>query len=214
MCCPSHESMVQSLRGQEDRRVRVQDSYLLATKAREVSEARSKGRHHSVIGKPSLRVGLLMGLLGLSLLLLLAACDDQDSGAGQEHKKSTSGGTAPTDVLIVFVRYLDLELTKSAIFTMYPNGSHIHQITHPPEGWSDGYPAWSPMGRRSPSIVGAAPRIVRGAGFWSSTSTPALRARSHTAYPMRDVPRRPRLHHPLLIAWQTPNPTSQPTVSQ
>jgi hypothetical protein len=121
-----------------------------------VSEARSKGMDHSVIGKPSgkpsLRVGLLIGLiLGLSSLLLFAACDDQDSakgGAGQEHNKSTSGGTASTHGLIVFRRYLDLELTKSAIFTMYPNGTHIRQITHPPEGFSDGSPAWSPDGTK------------------------------------------------------------------
>jgi hypothetical protein len=55
-------------------------------------------------------------------------------GAGGEHKKSTGGGTASTEGLIVFRRYLDLELTRSAIFTMYPNGSHIRQITNPPRG--------------------------------------------------------------------------------
>jgi Tol biopolymer transport system component len=43
---------------------------------------------------------------------------------------------------------LDLEGTKSAIFTMYPNGTHIRQITHPPEGWSDDSPAWSPDGTK------------------------------------------------------------------
>src|ERR671913_441493 len=69
-------------------------------------------------------------------------------GAGGEHKKSTSSGTASTEGLIVFRRYLDLELTKSAIFTMYPSGGHIRQITHPPKGWSDGSPAWSPDGKR------------------------------------------------------------------
>src|ERR671910_2447216 len=115
-------------------------------------DRRSKGMDHSPIGKPSLRVVLVMSILiGLSSLLLLAACGGEESakgGAGQEHNKSTSGGTAFTDGLIVFRRYLDLELTKSAIFTMYPNGTHIRQITHPPEGWSDGYPAWSPDGKR------------------------------------------------------------------
>src|SRR5215216_5592720 len=108
-----------------------------------MSEDRSKGMYHSLIGKPSLRVGLVMGLLiGLCSLLLLAACGGQ---------KSTSGGTASTDGLIVFHRFLDPaqpKITKSAIFTMYPNGTHIRQITHPPKGWSDSYPAWSPDGTK------------------------------------------------------------------
>src|SRR5215218_3923367 len=98
--------------------------------------------YHSLIGKPSLRVWLVMGLLfGLSSLLLLAACGGQ---------KSTSAGSASTDGRIVFHRYLDpaQPKTKSAIFTMYPNGSHIRQITHPPEGWSDRHPAWSPDGTK------------------------------------------------------------------
>jgi len=79
-------------------------------------------------------------------------------GGGEENKKSASGGTAPTkgasggtastDGQIVFRRYLDLEGTKSVIFTMNPDGSHIRQITHPPEGWSDGSPAWSPDGTK------------------------------------------------------------------
>src|SRR5215216_2303172 len=119
-----------------------------------MSEDRSRGIYHSLIGKSSLRVGLLMGLLiGLSSLLLLAACGGEESanaGAGQEHKKSTRSfaGPASTDGLIVFRRYLDLEGTKSAIFTMYPNGTHIRQITHPPKGFSDDSPAWSPDGTK------------------------------------------------------------------
>src|ERR671910_3083797 len=116
-----------------------------------MSEDRSRGMYHSLIGKPSLRVVLVMGLLIGLCLLLLAACGGENpakGGADQEHKKSTSGGTASTDGLIVFRRYLDLDLTKSAIFTMYPSGSHIRQITHPPKGWSDGSPAWSPDGKR------------------------------------------------------------------
>src|SRR5215204_1384407 len=109
--------------------------------------------YHSLIVKPSLRVWLVMGLLiGLCSLLLLAACGGENSakgGADQEHnKKSTSGGTAFTDGLIAFRRYLDLDLTKSAIFTMYPNGTHVRQITHPPKDFSDDSPAWSPDGTK------------------------------------------------------------------
>src|SRR5215204_2983715 len=150
-------------------------------------DRRSKGMYHSLIGKSSLRVGLVMGLLIGLCVLLLAACGGEEAakggadqehnkstsgdtastnlqtdqehnkstsggtapkGAGQENKKSTSGGTASTDGLVAFRRYLDLEGTKSAIFTMYPNGSHIRQITHPPKGFSDGSPTWSPDGKR------------------------------------------------------------------
>jgi hypothetical protein len=101
-------------------------------------------------------------------------------GADREHnKKGTSGGSASTDGLIVFRRYLDLELTRSAIFTMYPSGTHIRQITTPPRAGATTILRGPPMGRRSPSIAGVtrasedAPRIAKGAGSWSSTSTQA-----------------------------------------
>src|SRR5215207_10808531 len=116
--------------------------------AQDVRE-QEQGMYRSVIGKPSLRVGLLMGLLlGLSLLLL-AACGGQNSakgGAGQEHKSSASGDSAATNGQIVFRRYLDPDQTKGAIFTMNPDGSHVRQITHPPKGWRDESPVWSPDG--------------------------------------------------------------------
>ena len=107
--------------------------------------------YHSVIVKPPLRVGLLMGILiGLSLLLL-SACGAQDSakgGAGQEHKNSASGDSAATNGQIVFRRYLDPDQSKGALFTMNPDGSHLSQITPPPNGWSDETPVWSPDGTK------------------------------------------------------------------
>jgi Tol biopolymer transport system component len=103
----------------------------------------------SVIGKPDLRVGLLIGfLLGLSLLLL-AACGGQDSakGGGQEND-STTGGSAATNGQIAVRRWFDPDVTKDAIFTMNPDGSHVSQITHPPKGHIDDTPVWSPDGTK------------------------------------------------------------------
>jgi Tol biopolymer transport system component len=130
-----------------------------------MSEDRSRGTHHSLIGKPSLRVVLVMGLLiGLCSLLLLAACrgEEADKGsAGQEHNKSTSGGTAPTDGQmgatggsaatngqIAFGRHNEYGQPHSAIFAMNLDGSHVSQITHPPEGFRDDFPEWSADGQR------------------------------------------------------------------
>src|SRR5829696_1909130 len=147
----SREKLPEQLRKQSPTS-RASGAPTVRMSATEVCEGRrSEGMCHSLIGKPCLRVGLVMGLLiGLSVLSL-AACGGGNSakgGAGGEHNKSTSGGTAPTDGLIVFVRYLDQDQTKGAIFTMYPSGTHIRQITHPPEGFSDGSPAWSPDGTK------------------------------------------------------------------
>src|SRR5215208_3069631 len=86
---------------------------------------------------PMLVAVLVVGVVALAL----SAC-----GGGEE--KSASGGTAPTNGQIAFRRYLDPDQTKGAIFTMNPDGSHIRQIMHPPEGWRDNVSVWSPDGER------------------------------------------------------------------
>jgi TolB protein len=49
---------------------------------------------------------------------------------------------------IVFRRYLNQEKTSGAIFTVKPNGQGERQITHPPDGFIDDDPDYSPDGRR------------------------------------------------------------------
>jgi TolB protein len=49
---------------------------------------------------------------------------------------------------IAFRRYLDPQHTMSALFTANPDGSAVHQITHPGEGVLDVEPDWSPNGKK------------------------------------------------------------------
>jgi hypothetical protein len=75
--------------------------------------------------KHALRLGVLAALVALAP----SVCS-----GGQENKKSATGGSAATEGQIVFHRWFDPDETKGAIFTMNPDGSHVHQITHSPEG--------------------------------------------------------------------------------
>jgi hypothetical protein len=45
---------------------------------------------------------------------------------------------------------------------MYPSGTHIRQITHPPEGFSDDSPAWSPDGTKVAFERGCRPSHCKG----------------------------------------------------
>src|SRR5919107_690434 len=68
--------------------------------------------------------------------------------AGDDEENESASGAPTRNGQIVFRRYFDPEQTKSALFTMNPDGSHVRQITHPPKGWHDQNPAWSPDGKR------------------------------------------------------------------
>lgn len=137
--------------------------------------------YHSLMRKPSHRVVLLMGLLiGPPSLLLLAACEGENSakgGGGGEHKKITRSfaGPASTDGLIAFRRYLDLEGTKSASFTMYLIEAMSARSPIPQRVLATTPLHGPPMGRRSPSIARQPTRAL--AGSWSSTPKQAMHAR-------------------------------------
>jgi Tol biopolymer transport system component len=68
--------------------------------------------------------------------------DDEDN----DNESASDGPTRNGQ--IVFRRWFDPDQTKGALFVMNPNGSHIRQITHPPKGWRDDAPTWSPDGKR------------------------------------------------------------------
>ena len=99
-----------------------------------------------VMGNRRLRALLVTGVLLALLAVTLSACGG--GAGGQENKKSATGEGAVTNGQIAFRRYFDPDQTEGAIFTMNPDGSHVSQITHPPEGWRDEDPVWSPDGKR------------------------------------------------------------------
>lgn len=60
---------------------------------------------------------------------------------------ATASATAPgKNGAIAFRRYFDDQQTWGAVFTVQPDGTHAHQVTHPPKGVVDDQPDWSPDG--------------------------------------------------------------------
>jgi hypothetical protein len=84
----------------------------------------------------------------LALMMVAMAVPVFAGGAGDEedNDKESANDTPTRNGQIAFRRYLDPDQTKDAIFTMNPDGSHVSQITHPPKGWRDESPVWSPDG--------------------------------------------------------------------
>ena len=76
-------------------------------------------------------------------------------GAGDEEDKDNQSASAGAsrNGQIVFRRYFDPDQTKSAIFTMNPDGSHLSQITTPPRAGVTRPRRGLLMGRGWPSIV-------------------------------------------------------------
>ena len=58
--------------------------------------------YHSLIGKPSLRVVLVMGLLmGLCSLLLLAACGGEEAAKGAAGQEHVAAGAVEDEVPVI-----------------------------------------------------------------------------------------------------------------
>src|SRR5215217_5164959 len=108
--------------------------------AQEQPAQRGWGRRH-----PILTGGL--GIIVVLLLFIVVVASLGGGGGGGEEKGAT-GGSAATNGQIAFRRHLDPDQTHSAIFAMNPDGSHVSQITHPPEGFRDAFPEWSADGQR------------------------------------------------------------------
>ena len=88
---------------------------------------------------------MVMALVMVAMALPVFAGGGDDD---EDNDNESANGSATRNGQIVFRRYFDPDQTKGAIFTMNPDGSHIRQITHPPKGWLDNLPAWSPDGKR------------------------------------------------------------------
>src|ERR671913_2300422 len=85
----------------------------------------------------------------MALVMVAMAVPALAGGADDDEEENERASGAPTrNGQIVFRRWFDPDQTKSALFTMNPDGSHIRQITHPPKGWRDDAPRWSPDGER------------------------------------------------------------------
>ena len=86
---------------------------------------------------------MVMALVVVAMALPVFAGGPDDD---EENDNESASGGSTRNGQIVFRRYFDPDQTKGAIFTMNPDGSHIRQITHPPKGWRDDSPVWSPDG--------------------------------------------------------------------
>ena len=91
---------------------------------------------------------VLGSVLPVFSLMVVAMALPVFAGDGNNRRKRDHGasGVSTKHGQIVFRRYFNAEQTKGAIFVMNPDGSEVRRITHPPKGWRDNVPAWSPDG--------------------------------------------------------------------
>jgi Tol biopolymer transport system component len=88
---------------------------------------------------------MVMALMVVAMAVPVFAGGGDDE---EDNDNESANGGATRNGQIAFRRWFDPDQTKSALFVMNPDGSHVHQITHPPKGWRDDAPVWSPDGKR------------------------------------------------------------------
>ena len=88
---------------------------------------------------------MVMALMMVAMAVPVLAGGQDDE---EDNDNESANGGSTRNGQIVFRRWFDPDQTKGALFTMNPDGSHVRQITHPPKGWYDNVPAWSPDGER------------------------------------------------------------------
>jgi Tol biopolymer transport system component len=109
-----------------------------------LGQREGKEEHQMYPQRRITRRPLRLGLLVTLIVLALSAC----GGGGQANNEIASGGSDAPNGQIALRRYLDPDQTHAALFTMHSDGSHVRQITRPPNGWRDLEPVWSPDGRQ------------------------------------------------------------------
>ena len=97
--------------------------------------------------RTTLLVTSLSAALGIALMTVSAAPPVR-AVPGDEANEASVTAVSTRNGQIVFRRYFNDEQTKGAVFTMNPDGSHLRRVSHPPKGWRDNVPAWSPDGKR------------------------------------------------------------------
>src|SRR5216683_1689507 len=87
----------------------------------------------------------LLSLLVLGLLAaLVASCGP--SATGQQTGGTPTVSSHAHMSRIAWQGFLDHEQTTAAIFAANADGSDVRQLTHPVNGDTDAFPAWSPDG--------------------------------------------------------------------
>ena len=98
--------------------------------------------------RPTLVLTVFTAAMVMALVMVAMAVPVFAGGAGDDEDNDNESGGSTRNGQIVFRRWFDPDQTKSALFAMNPDGSHVRQITHPPKGWRDDAPVWSPDGKR------------------------------------------------------------------